>query len=125
MYVHIYFIPLFTYVAYCMRVAERLRKNLVPLSKLSYENMKIHLYAKSVITDIEKIKIDKMTTNDDQMMEVINIVRASLFNNYTEKYKCLLESMEESDDVLLKKTAKQYGKLIIKQLLASLYINKN
>ena len=85
-----------------------LKDNLVSLSNLSYENMKIALYAKSVITRNEKIKIDKMTSTD-QIVEVIEIVRISLISKQTSKYKGFLESMEQSDDELLKKTARKYG----------------
>ena len=86
-----------------------LKENLVSLSNLSYENMKIALYAKSVITRNEKIKIDKMISSTDQIVEVIEIVRISLINEQTSKYKCFLESMEQSDDELLKETARKYS----------------
>jgi len=92
----------------CSAVAETLRKDLVALSNLEYKNMAIALVAKSVITEREKEEIDKMTSAN-QMEKVINIVRASLLCNMTEKYKGLLESMEQSPDPALQAKAKQLG----------------
>jgi len=93
----------------CSAVAEMLRKDLVALSKFKYKNMAIALEANRVITGCEKEEIDKMTSNADQIMEVIKIVRASLLVNMTEKYKGLLQAMEQSEDLDLKAKAKELG----------------
>ena len=93
-------------------MAKKLRENIVGLSNLSYTNMKLHLYAKGVITTTEKLEIDRMIVSSDQMERVIEIVRTSLLNKHTKKFKGLLESMEESEDDLLKETAIQYGECI-------------
>ena len=71
--------------------------------------MKILLYSKSVITRAEKQKMDKMT-NDEQMSELIhNILIVSLENKMPKKYKGFLESMEQSEDILLNEMAKSLG----------------
>ena len=71
--------------------------------------MKTLLYSKDVITRGEKQKLDKMT-NDEQMSELIhNILIVSLENKVTKKYKGFLESMEQSEDILLKEMAKSLG----------------
>ena len=94
----------------CSAVAEMLRKDLVALSKFKYKNMDIALEANGVITEREKEEIDKMTSNADQIMEVIKIVRASLLGNMTEKYKGFLDAMEQSEDPDLNAKAKELSK---------------
>ena len=91
-------------------MAEYLKKELIKLTSLSYNNMKINLQAKRVITDNEKQQIDNMGSPADQMEKVINIVRASLLVNHTVKFKGFLESMENSDDLTLKEIARKLGK---------------
>jgi len=71
--------------------------------------MSIALYAKEVITREEREEIGKKTSEADQMVEVIDIVRASLVTKMTVKYKGLLEAMEESEDPDLKAKAKELG----------------
>ena len=89
-------------------MAEHLKKNLPSLSTLPYTNMKLHLIANDVITDDEKTKIDQMI-GKDQMAEVLYILRVSLNNKQTIKFKGFLQAMEESSDKLLEETAKSLG----------------
>ena len=69
------------------------------------------LYAKSVITREQKELLDKMI-NTEQMGKLIDILLDSLENEKPLKYKLFLESMEESDDILLQEVAKSLGKRI-------------
>ena len=74
--------------------------------------MKILLYSKDVITRGEKQRMDRMT-NEEQMSELIhNILIVSLQNQITQKYKGFLESMEQSEDILLKEVARSLGEYI-------------
>ena len=110
--IHFMQFVLIIYIAFdCLGMAQNLRENLASLVNLSYNNMRIQLYAKGVITDTEKMEIARMIDND-QMEKVIEIIRASLLNKHTKKFKCFLESMEECSDRLLKETAKRYGEYI-------------
>ena len=69
------------------------------------------LYSKSVITRDEKERLDKMI-NTEQMGKLVDIIIQSLELKITIKYKMFLESMEESDDILLQEIAKTLGKRI-------------
>jgi len=93
----------------CSAVAERLTKDLYALSNLQYKNMAILLEAKSVIIGREKEEINKMAVSAEQMVKVIDIVRASLLSSNTQKYKGLLEAMEQSHDTDLQAKAKELG----------------
>ena len=89
-------------------MAQRLKNELPSLCNLSYDNMKIRLFSNDVITYDEKEKIDQMTSTN-QMAKVLDILQVSLKNKLTTKFKGFLQAMEESDDKLLVKTAKDLG----------------
>ena len=89
-------------------MAKYLKKNLPSLSKLPYNNMKLHLVANDVITHQEKKEIDRLI-GEDQMAEVLGILQVSLKNKSTKKFKGFLQAMEESDDNLLEETARNLG----------------
>jgi len=93
----------------CSAVEEMLRKDLVALCNLNYNNMAIALQANGVITRQEKEEIDKMAVNADKMAKIIDIVQASLLGNKTKKYKGLLKAMEQSQDTDLQDKAKELG----------------
>lgn len=72
--------------------------------------MKMLLYQKYVITTEEAETISKLNTNRDKMSHVIiRILIVSLECSFCRKYKRFLEAMEESQDMLLNKTAKDLG----------------
>ena len=77
--------------------------------------MRLHLVANDVITNQEKKEIDKMT-GEDQMAEILDILQTSLNNKQTKKFKGFLQAMEQSEDELLKETAKKLGEWIIRDL---------
>ena len=70
--------------------------------------MRLHLVANGVITNQERKEIDKKT-GEDQMVEVLDILQTSLKNMQTKKFKGFLQAMEQSEDELLKHTAKKIG----------------
>ena len=72
--------------------------------------MKSDLSSYDVITRREAQQIDKMTTTDDQMLKVIEIVQNSLKVKHTLKFKGLLQAMEENEDTSLVDIAKKFGK---------------
>ena len=91
-------------------MVEYLRKDLVSLTNLSYDNIKVHLLTKGVITDNEKQQIDKITININQMDKLIEIVQMSLLMKQTIKFKVFPQAMEECDDLSLAATARRLGK---------------
>ena len=112
--IHFMHFVLIIYIAFdCLGMAQKLKENLVSLVNLSYDNMRIYLYSKGVITDTEEMEIAGMNNNNQRQMEkVIKIIRDSLLNKHTKKFKCFLKSMEECSDELLKETARRYGEYI-------------
>ena len=70
------------------------------------------LYAKDVITNQEKLEIDKLV-GKKQMEKVLDIIILSLSSNDAEKYKGFLKVLEKSDDLLLRNKAKELSKCII------------
>lgn len=95
----------------CCIVAEKIRKKYAELSNLPYSAMECRLYAKEVITDEEKIYI-KTLVGGEKMEHLLDVIIRSLKHNQCHKLKGLLEAMEESDDKLLKKTAKDLGEYL-------------
>ena len=93
----------------CDDAAKTLHQMTKELTNLSYRSMRDSLYGKGVITRNEKERLDKMT-NSEQMSDLIDILRDSLKLNSTKKYKWFLESLEESEDVLLPDMAEKLGK---------------
>ena len=73
--------------------------------------MRAQLFAYEVITHQERMQIDTLIGNA-QMEQVLDIVRVSLKDNQTTKYKGFLKAMEEDEDILLKKAAEDLGKWI-------------
>ena len=67
--------------------------------------MESRLYAKKVITDEEKRYI-KTLVGSEKMEQLLDVVIRSLRHNHCHKFKGFLEAMEESEDMLLRKTAK-------------------
>ena len=93
----------------CDDAARTLRTKNTELTNLPYGSMRGRLYGKGVITHNEKEKLDKMT-NSEQMSHLLDILISSLELKSTIKYKGFLQSLEESDDVLLPVMAKKLGK---------------
>ena len=85
---------------------QKLKDQYSILSNLPYESMNIQLLAKRVITIDEKLIIDK-ETGTRQMSKVLDIIIISLKLKQITKFEGFLEAMEESDDILLKETAKK------------------
>ena len=72
--------------------------------------MKPDFISNDVITSLEIKEIDKMRTNTNQMIKVIDIIHSSLNSKLTTKFKGFLKTMKESDDSTLQKIAKTLGK---------------
>ena len=89
-------------------MAEKLRGKYVELSDLSYTAIEGRLYAKKVITDEEKICI-KTLVGKEKMEFVLDLIIRSLRHKCCFKFKGFLKAMEEGEDVLLKKKAKDLG----------------
>lgn len=92
----------------CYTAADSLRTKYAELSDLPYSAMEGRLYAKRVITDEEKIYI-RTLVGSEKMEHLLDVVIRSLKHNHCHKFKGFLEAMEESDDMLLRKTAKDLG----------------
>ena len=92
----------------CANAAKNLREKSAELRNLPYNEMRAHLYAKGVITRNDKERLDKMI-NTEQMSYLIDILTNSLDLKMPKKYKKFLESMEESDDLVLNKVAQNLG----------------
>ena len=105
----------------CLAAADKLKKQLGTLTKLKYTAMMGSLFAKDIITNEERIKIDDKSGEEKMMYLIVDIVIPSLKQNFHKKYKGLLEAMEESDDIDLKSTAENLGKLITFQRLKCFY----
>ena len=103
-----YTVSLFTDTFQCCTAAENLRKKYAELSDLPYNAMQGLLYAKKVITREEK-KCIKTLVGSEKMECLLDVVIRSLKHNHCHKFKGFLEAMEESEDMLLKKTAKDLG----------------
>ena len=69
------------------------------------------LFAKHVITNNERQIIKTQVGEDKMMYHIADIIIPSLQQNFSAKYKGLLEAMEESDDIDLNNVAKLLGKL--------------
>ena len=67
------------------------------------------LYAKNVITQNEKVQI-QAELDPEKMVKLLDIIITSLKLNQPEKYLGFLKAMEESEDLVLQKTAKGLGK---------------
>ena len=93
----------------CSATAEKLKNELGTLTKLNYNAMMGLLFAKDVITDEERIKIDGKSGEAKMMYLIADIIRPSLKVNNIQKYKGFLEAMEESEDSDLKSTAEILG----------------
>ena len=93
----------------CDDAAETLRQKIKELSNLPYRSIRGSLYGKKVITRDEKESLDKKT-NSEQMSDLIDILIKSLELKTTRKYKGFLQSLEESEDILLPDMAEKLGK---------------
>ena len=69
------------------------------------------LFQKSVITNVEYRKIRKKNGKERMRYLITEIIIPSLNLKHSEKYKYFLQSMEESENIDLKDTAKELGKL--------------
>ena len=94
---------------FCSTAARMLRDKYAELLLLPYSSMSGNLFAKKVITSQEKLEIEGLI-GLKQMEKVTDIIILSLNCNDTTKYKGFLEAMEESDDLVLEKKAKDLGK---------------
>ena len=99
-----YLVRLFDFEA----VQKNLKEKSALLTNIPYKSMQQLLFAKSVITPDEKQHLDKMI-NSEQISVLIDILLVSLKLKITKKYKGFLQSMEESGDLTLEKTAKDLG----------------
>ena len=108
LHIHHQYYLLSTDTFQCCAVADNLRKKYAELSDLPYTAMEGRLYAKKVITHEEKICI-KTLVGSEKMECLLDVVIRSLKHNHCHKFKGFLEAMEESDDMLLIKTAKDLG----------------
>ena len=95
----------------CSTAADNLRAKYAELSNLPYNAMEARLYAKTVITDAEKTYIKTLVGNE-KMEHLLDVVIRSLKHDHCHKFRGFLEAMEESDDVLLRKTAKDLGEYL-------------
>ena len=93
----------------CTVAVKNLREN-EQLKIIPYSPMQNLLYAKRVITHDEKENLNNMTNDDEKMSKLTDILIKSLNQKITKKYKGFLESMEESEDILLEKMAESLGK---------------
>ena len=96
----------------CAATADKLKKQLGTLTKLTYNVMMGSLFSKDVITNKERKIIDDKVGEEKIMYLVVDIVMPSLRQNNYKNYKGFLEAMEESDDSDLKSMAEKLGKLI-------------
>ena len=94
-----------------LAVANNLKTHWGNYCKLPYNSMKYYLKENSVITTQEKAEIDRKV-GTEQMDKLLTIVQTSLELEQSEKYKGFLKSMEQSDDVTLRRTAKNLGEPI-------------
>ena len=69
------------------------------------------LYQKSVITNDENKEIRNKIGKEKMRHLITEIIIPSLNLEHSEKYKYFLQSMEESEDIDLKNTAEELGKL--------------
>ena len=92
----------------CCTVADNLREKYAELSNLSYAAMEGRLYAKKVITHEEKVYFETFV-GSKKMERLLDVIILSLKHNHCYKFKGFLEAMEESEDMLLIKTAKDLG----------------
>ena len=99
----------------CSDAAQLLKSKYAELSNLSYSNMSGSLYSNDVITQQEKLEIEKLI-GKSQMERVLDIVIASLKVNQTAKYKGFLLAMESSEDGTLNTKAQELGKWILSEL---------
>ena len=90
--------------------ADKLKIQFNTLIKLKYDAMMSLLFSKSVITDSERKDIDAKIGDAKMTYLIADIILPSLNQNLSKKYKYLLQSMEESDDIDLKSTAERFGK---------------
>ena len=96
----------------CSDAAKILIKKYDMLLNLSYSNMSGSLFANGVITQQEKLEIDRLV-GKLQMERVLHIVIASLQVNQTAKYNGFLVAMENSQDALLKAVPQELGEWIL------------
>ena len=80
------------------------------LQSLPYQQINFRLVAYGIITHDKKIEIDRaIYDRKNQMSEVLNEIRPSLYRKRPRKFKSFLKILEESDDQNLKKIAKRLG----------------
>ena len=81
------------------------------LSQLPYAAMSASLFANHVITNQERMEIEKLI-GTKQMERVLDILIQSLKCKVTTKYKGLLKAMEKNDDIVLHSKVRQLGKCV-------------
>ena len=84
------------------------------LRKLPVDLIWDKLLAKKVITHEEKETIENLPLQSDRIKHLLSsIIIPSLTDNIIEKFKGLLEVMEESGDQILIDMAKKLGKYVL------------
>ena len=98
----------------CSAVKNNLKKHYNELRNLPVDSMLGNLFAKEVITPIEKETMEKTLPLRSSKMEYLldSVITPSLANNVTVKFKGFLEVMEESGDPLLISAANKLGMYI-------------
>jgi len=119
-----YQVLLFTDIFQCCAAAENLRQKYAELSDLPHNAMESCLYAKKVITREEK-KCIKTLVGCDKMEFLLDVVIRSLKHDHSHKFKGFLEAMEESEDILLRRTAKNLGKCFISHWVYTVVVVTN
>ena len=70
------------------------------------------LFSKEVITSYDKETIRTKDTNTKKIEYlIIDILMVSLENSFPDKYRSFLAVMENNEDTLLQKTARDLGKI--------------
>jgi len=94
----------------CSAAADYLRSQVDVLVHLDYDSMACSLYAKDVITNKERQKLNPMLNNAKMMYLLVDIIIPSLKLKCCEKYKGFLQVMESSEDIVVRNIAERLGK---------------
>ena len=78
------------------------------------------LIAEDVITGKDRKIIDDKVGQEKMIYLVLDIIIPSLKVGYCRKYKGFLKAMEQSDDIVLKYTADEFGEVTV---ICTLYIH--
>ena len=101
----------------CFIAKKNVKSNYNELTNLPIDSILAELFAKDVITSVEKETIEKTLPLKSKKMEYFldNIINPSLANNVTVKFKAFLEVMEQSGDPLLINMANKLGMYLFMQ----------